>query len=267
MTIFRYKADIIPISIFITFFLCDILAYFFIADIMWLLLYSWITPIPRWFICPWNHHHQHVMTFSYPIFNRLIEIMYGFQTGIVWFAWVLHHNLWHHLNYLDQSKDESAWKSSTGKRYNPIIYTWIISITAYPRAWKVGNKYPQMQMYFLLMCLIQLSLLIALIIHNPLAWVLVFLIPMITGIIITAYTTYHHHSGLEGSDHYSASYNLLDSWYNFLTGNLGYHTAHHIKGGLHWSELPRFHSQIESKIGKQFYKQNHFFYYSSSENI
>ncbi len=133
------------------------------------------------------------------------------------------------MHYLDQSRDESAWKSPEGKIYNPLVYTWIVTMTAYTRAWKVGKNYPKIQKHFLLMCLIQLILLIGLIAYMPIAGSLLFLIPMITGLALTVYTTYHHHSGLDTSDHHQASYNILQGWYNTLTGNLGYHTAHHMK--------------------------------------
>lgn len=60
------------------------------------------------------------------------------------------------------------------------MYTWVVSITAYYRAWKVGKKYPKIQRYFLIMCTIQLLLLIILIAYNPIAGTLIFLVPMIT---------------------------------------------------------------------------------------
>ncbi len=189
--------------------------------------------ITKAFICAWNHHHQHVETFSVPICNRLLEIMYGFQTGIIWYGWVLHHNLWHHVNYQDQTKDESAWKSPTEKKYSSMMYTWVVAITAYYRAWKVWKKYKKIQKYFLYMCVIQLLLLSILILLQPLQGIVLFLIPMITWLIITVYTTYHHHSGLESDDPYQFSYNIISPWYNLITGNLWYHTAHHLKGSLH----------------------------------
>ena len=85
---------------------------------------------------------------------------------------------------------------------------------------------------------------------------------MITGLLITVYTTYHHHSGLESESHYEASYNILQPWYNFLTGNLGYHTAHHMKGSMHWSKLPEFHAEIAVNIDKKYYKKYNIISYS-----
>ena len=71
---------------------------------------------------------------------------------------------------------------------------------------------------------------------------------MITGLTLTAWATYNHHSDLDTKNKFEASRNILDPFYNLMTGNLGYHTAHHIKHGLHWSKLPEFHSSIENQI-------------------
>jgi fatty acid desaturase len=88
---------------------------------------------------------------------------------------------------------------------------------------------------------------------------------MISGIIVTVYTTYHHHSGLDSDDPYRASYNIDAPWYNWLTGNLGYHTAHHLKGSLHWSLLPEFHREIAAKIEPRYYKKYNLLWYSTPE--
>ena len=141
-----------------------------------------------------------------------------------------------------------------------------MGLTAYARAWKVGTKFPQIQKYFIYACIIQCSLLLILIAYRPLAGVLIFLIPMISGIIVTVYTTYHHHSGLDSDDPYRSSYNIDEQWYNWLTGNLGYHTAHHLKGSLHWSLLPEFHREIAAKIEPRYYKKYNLLWYSTPEN-
>jgi hypothetical protein len=45
-----------------------------------------------------------------------------------------------------------------------------------------------------------------------------------------------------------ASNNILHRGYNILTGNLGFHTAHHYRPGVHWSRLPALHDTIAHEI-------------------
>lgn len=252
---FRYKADAIPISLFVSYFIVDLSVYLTINSIIFLLSYLLLSIVIKGFIGAWNHHHQHVLTFSSSWMNRLLEVVYGFQTGIVWYGWVLHHNLGHHTNYMDQSLDESSWRSPDGKIYSIWEYTWIVGITAYYRSWKVGKKYPKIQKYFLAMCSVQLVLLVFLIAYHPLAGTTIFLIPMITGLFLAVYTTYDHHSWLESENPYESSYNIIFPLYNIITRNLGYHTAHHLKGSLHWSHLPEFHTEIAAKIDHKYYRE------------
>ena len=96
--------------------------------------------------------------------------------------------------------------------------------------------------------LLALALVALLVAYRPVAGLLVFILPMLMGLFLTAWATHDHHAGLKTDDDYTASYNNLNPLYNLLTGNLGYHTAHHLKGGLHWSKLPRLHEKIKHKI-------------------
>ena len=50
----------------------------------------------------------------------------------------------------------------------------------------------------------------------------------------------------------------MDRWYNLCTCNLGYHTAHHIQCGRHWSELPQLHEEIKHKIPAHLYREGTF---------
>ncbi len=255
MNFFRYRADIFPITLFFSLFLFDLGLYFLVGNIQFLMIYAVVSIPIKWFIGAWNHHHQHVQTFQIPLLNRILEVIYGFQTGIVWYGWVLHHNLGHHMHYQDQKLDESAWKSSDGKTHSLWMYTWIVGFTAYSRSWKVGKKYPKIQRHFLSMMSVQWFLLVWLLAYHPLAGILIFLLPMITGLFLAVYTTYDHHTGLESESHYESSYNITSPIYNLITGNLGYHTAHHMKGSLHWSKLPEFHREIAEKIDEKYYRR------------
>ena len=76
---------------------------------------------------------------------------------------------------------------------------------------------------------------------------------MAAGYLITCWHTYCHHAGLDTQNPYEASHNILHRSYNILTGNLGYHTAHHVKPKLHWSKLPAFHATIAHRIPDHLY--------------
>jgi fatty acid desaturase len=254
-SIFRYQADILPTVIFLGLFLSDLLVFFFVSSPYLVTLWMILGLAPKACICAWNHHHQHLPIFRSTFLNRLIEVVFGLQTGITTNAWVLHHNLGHHVNYLDQSKDESGWKDSGGKTMGTLRYTLTIAITGYWRAYLVGRKHPKYQRGFLSAGFCMLILLAGLYYFNPINTIILFIIPMVAGLIITSWHTYYHHAGLDTDNHLEASHNIMHRWYNIFTGNLGYHTAHHMKPGLHWSLLPEYHAKIAADIPPQLYKE------------
>jgi fatty acid desaturase len=255
MTLFRHPEDRIPVLIFACVFAVDLLVYF-TASQWWVpLLWMGLMAIPKGWISAWNHHHQHVTMFRHALPNRLLEIVFGFQTGVTSHAWFLHHVVGHHRNYLDQSKDESRWKRLDGTTMGEVEYSLMTALTAYPRAWRVGRDYPQARRIFLAMGLLQVALLGVLFWHNWYNALFVFLLPMCLSLYLVAWATYFHHVGLETAEHSKASYNILHRGYNLMTGNLGYHAAHHAKHGLHWSKLPELHAQMAKDIPSTLYRQ------------
>jgi fatty acid desaturase len=196
-----------------------------------------------------------VPTFKHKFFNRILETVYAFQTGITTNAWVLHHNLGHHVNYLDQTKDESGWKRKDGTTMGELEYTIRLALSGYTTAYKVGKKHPKFQKGFISMGTFVFLLLCLAFYLNWVNALLIFFIPMLIGYVATCWHTYFHHAGLDTDDHFEASYNIMHKWYNILTGNLGYHTAHHYKQAVHWSKLPELHKEIETKIPEELYRE------------
>jgi len=248
MKLLRYKEDRLPVAIILSIFASDLWVYFTVTN-YWVLA-AWISfaLAAKIFIASWNHHHQHVHTFTREVLNRLLEIVYTFHTGITTNVWVLHHNLGHHVNYLDQTKDESGWKRASGKTMGAFEYTVTTGLTGYLRAFRVGRRYPKHLKKCKSMGIVNLILLGCLTWHNPTNALLVFLLPMTLIYFGTCWFTYYHHAGLDTEDPFKASHNITNKFYNLLSGNLGYHTAHHLKQGLHWSKLPELHKSIEHKI-------------------
>ncbi len=250
---FRHPEDRLPVLLTLSLFAVD-LAVFAAVESFWLVLaWSLLSMLPKAGVCAFNHHHQHVTTFQRALPNRLLELVYALQTGVTSQAWVLHHSLGHHLNYLDQSKDESRWARADGSRMGEWEYSFLTSATAYTRAWAVGAKHPRQRRLFLVMGVLTASLTAALVAYRPVQGLLLFVMVPLVMLFGTAMATYAHHSDRDTASHFVACNNILQPFYNVLTGNLGYHTAHHLKPGVHWSKLPALHAEIAAKIPSEAY--------------
>lgn len=245
---FRYKEDRVPVLLLLLIFAVDVAVYRTV-DAWWLLLpYGLLSLLPKAGACAFNHHHQHVSTFTHWLPNRLIEFVYALTTGVTSQAWVLHHSVGHHVNYLDQTKDESRWAREDGSVMGEWEYSFITTATAYTRAWATGAKYPKQRRLFAVMFVLTAALVGGLVWARPLPGLIVFVLTPLIALFGTALATWTHHAGRSTASHFVACNNILQPFYNRLTGNLGYHTAHHYKPGVHWSQLPKLHAEIQHLI-------------------
>jgi fatty acid desaturase len=245
---FRHREDLPRVVLFLAIFLVDLAMYLTIDAWQLLVLYGALSLIPKASACAFNHHHQHLSTFTHWLPNRLLELVYALTTGVWSQAWVLHHSLGHHVNYLDQSKDESRWARPDGARMGEWEYSLITTTTAYSRAWKAGAGFPRQRRLFLGMGLVTLALTAGLAWYRPLPGLILFVAVPLIALFLTAMATWTHHSGRSTASHFVSSNNIVQPFYNRFTGNLGYHTAHHYKPGVHWSKLPALHAEIAAQI-------------------
>jgi fatty acid desaturase len=161
---------------------------------------------------------------------------------------VLHHSVGHHVNDLDQTKDESRWARADGSRMGEWEYSFVTTATAYPRAWAAGAKYPRQRRLFAVMFVLTAALVAGLVWLRPVPGLILFVLIPLLALFGTAMATLSHHSGRSTASHFVACNNILQPLYNRLTGNLGVHTAHHYRPGVHWSQLPQLHAEIEHLI-------------------
>jgi len=258
-TILRYKADRRSVSYVLTTFGVHALVFFFAPT--WLAVLC-VVPLAvlSMFVAPINHHHQHLNTFHSAAVNRLYDLALSLQTGIAPYAWVLHHNLGHHRNYLNQrphpQPDESRWTRADGSTMGRVEYTIDLLLHHQLDIFRVGRSYPKFFRPFLLMKIPLWTILGLALYFNPTNAILCILLPGYITLAHTAWSTYEHHAGKHPTDHLDASYNNLNPIYNFLTCNLGYHTAHHKRPGVHWSLLPGIHEDIKDQIPAEMMKTN-----------
>ena len=253
---FRYKEDTFPVLTILTLSIVDFFLYFTVSNLYVLISYFLLMIIPKGLICSWGHHHQHTNVFKKKYLNRILEFFYALHTGATTNVWVLHHNLGHHRFYLDQEKDQSRWKKKDGTTMGYWRYSLEVTLTSYTRAWEVGKKYKDLRKDFLIFGVTTILAVTALTIYNPINSLILFILPMFISLFLTAQATYKHHVGLDTDDKFSASYTDLNKFWNKLTGNLGYHTAHHCYPNVHWSKLPEMHEKIKNKIPDENIRQN-----------
>ena len=253
--VFRYKADRFPVFMIVLLFVLDLFVFFYITNAATVCAWMLLGIFPKSCICSFGHHHQHVLTFRSAFLNRLFEIVLGFQTGITSHAWFLHHVVGHHRHYLNQVLDESRWKRKDGSAMGPVMYSIVVAATGYYRAYIAGSNFRKHRTIFVTTLAIQLSILGLFFLYSWQNALILFVIPMGISFYFTAWHTYYHHAGLETENPMEASYNITHKWYNKLTCNLGYHTAHHVKCGIHWSKLPEFHDKIKDEIPDHLYRQ------------
>ena len=248
LKILKYEADRVPVMLFFAFTTVDFIVYFTVDQFLIIALY-FLSMVPvKALIGAWNHHHQHVAMFHAKPLNRLLELVFALHTGVSTNAWTLHHVHGHHKNYLDQEKDEARWRDRSGEPIAYIPFALVTSATAYTRAYKVGRDHPRLQRAFVGYGLLTLLLIVALVAFKPVNGLFLFVLAPVISLVITVAATHDHHSDLDTDDHMEASHNNLGRWYNIFTGNLGYHTAHHYRQGVHWSNLPILHQQLKDKI-------------------
>jgi len=77
---------------------------------------------------------------------------------------------------------------------------------------------------------------------------LFFFVPQQVALFSIQVVNYLQHIETDAYSDWNHSRNFVSKTLNVLLFNNGYHTVHHLKPGLHWSELPRFHAQHAGKI-------------------
>lgn len=247
-TFYRYRADRLPSAIVLGIFAVQMATFFFV-DSLWVVAGIMLTLLA----CSAmpgsiSHNHHHVPTFRQSWLNRPYEVLLFLETGVLPFAWTLHHNLGHHKDYLDQEKDPANWRLPDGRVMSRVRYDVVGALRIYPEIFRIGRDFPELFRRFRLWSTIALAVLAVFLLLDPAKALLLFVAPIPVMYLGLMDNTYLQHSDLDTGSELTASRNTTSRLYNFISGNLGYHTAHHMKPYVHWSRLPDLHVRLESRI-------------------
>lgn len=248
MRLYRYREDIAPSLVVLAVFAIQLCTFFFV-DSLWVVA-GVMLGLLAFSAMPGSisHNHHHVSTFTRPLLNRGYEIILFLETGVPPYAWTLHHNLGHHKDYLDQEKDPANWRMADGSVMSRVRYDVVGALRIYPEIWRIGRAYPELFRRFKLWSSISLAVLGVFMLIDPLKALVLFVAPMPIMYLGLLDNTYMQHSDLDTRSELTASRNTVSKLYNFISWNLGYHTAHHIKPYVHWSRLPELYAELEPQI-------------------
>jgi beta-carotene hydroxylase len=199
------------------------------------------------------HNHNHVPMWKSSFLNHVMDnwitIFYGFPA----FAWTPTHNKNHHkFNNREGDYTITYRFSESNNIFTLLSYP---SISSYFQQSPVmnhlrglyKNKPRKFALAILQYATLGLFIAITMILdwRKPLPYVVV---PQQAALFVIMIFNYIQHVHADEESDYNHSRNFTSGFTNFMLFNNGYHTAHHNKASIHWSQLPQAHARIAAQI-------------------
>lgn len=251
--IFRYPIDIISVLV--------VLGTLSLQLIALVLHWPWYAVIPILLMLRQvslvEHNHAHLTIFPTRFANILLGWLCHLSSGVPLDTYRLHHVVGHHRynNRFDSSgRDWSSIFGFRGARFpdqpvNKAYYVASFPFIAHAETLLWFLRAPTSKLargFFISMALVS-GASVFLISLNAAGFVTFFLLPWAVLLFGMGYNNYDHHIGCNMTDKYASANNFLNFYYTVLSFNEGYHVAHHINPGLHWSQLPDYHEVVERR--------------------
>lgn len=200
-----------------------------------------------------SHNHNHLRMWKSRKLNALTDYWLTLFYGFPAFAWIPTHNMNHHK--FNNREGDYTITYRVSEKMN------LLTLFSYPA---VSSYYQQKPIKDYLKTLYRKNrrrfwhsvaqyLLLGLFIGGALLldWkkaLLYIVLPQQIGLTTVLLFNYLQHVHADEESEYSHSRNITGFWLNALLFNNGYHTAHHMSPGTHWSKTPELHAKIEHKI-------------------
>ena len=210
------------------------------------------------------HLHIHRPFSRVRALNLLFDLSLSAVSGMTASNWRIQHLYGHHRGIDRPYRGERAWHMETYSVLRAVSFsvmtlpeTFYAPIAESFRKGVLANITSPIS-YRWAFCeqMLQIAFVAALLAWQPRV-TLTYLLPWYAVThFIARYVDYLNHYGCdESSDNpYLRANNSLSWWFNFSTHNFGYHTAHHIRPGAHWTELPAIHKTLADKVPAQHLK-------------
>lgn len=200
-----------------------------------------------------THNHQHLPMWTNKWLNRFTDNWLTVFYGLPVFVWIPTHNVNHHV-YIN--KEEDYTKTYRYSEKNNLVtmlsypsisgYFQQLAIVKFFKALRKKDKtkfYTYCFQIFTLVTWVGVSLIVDW--RKALYFVV---IPQQVSLFTVLIFNYFQHVHTDEETEFNNSRNFTGFLLNFVLLNNGYHTAHHVNAGWHWSLLPQKHKELEPKI-------------------
>lgn len=211
------------------------------------------------------HNHNHVPMWRSRWLNILtdywITLFYGFPA----FAWIPTHNQNHH-HFINKEEDYTkTWRYS--ERNNLATLLSYPSISSYHQQKPIRAYLRDMRRHRPTAYWLSIGQYMALVIfviaamlvdwHKALLFIVV---PQQFGLFVVLVFNYLQHVHADEESEWNHSRNFVGKWFNLLYFNNGFHTVHHQKPAMHWSQTPEAHAKIAHHIEPSLNESNVIWY-------
>ncbi|WGS47596.1 fatty acid desaturase (plasmid) [Burkholderia sp. JSH-S8] len=244
----RYGEDWVPLTLVLATSGAQWFCYLQVHAIGPMIVCAILLLLPQIAVSTIVHNQSHLGMFKSRALNRFVELLMFLQTGMYTTKFALHHNRGHHLHYRNPRLDPSTWVKTNGAAMSRPAYIAHYFFTYNYHVIRIGLSHPRLLVQCALQAALSYIVLAALIYANPVSAAIFFIAPILLVWLNFIHLTYDDHIDLFSDDHYAASHTKANRLMNLVFFNNGYHLAHHLRPGLHWTRLPEFHRQIEHRI-------------------
>ena len=203
--------------------------------------------------CNVKHNHMHCRTFHAAILNALFNHWLGFCTGTTATEIVSEHNERHH-GHINEEID-FVRSSLVRFRSQVLNVLFFFPIALFRLKWSKPSdlvrwrKNRRVYRQIIAERIVLYGGVTALLVADWKATLLYIFVPWLNGQWWLFTFNLFQHQDMDADSPYDNSRNVVSFWFNWFYLNIGYHSAHHLRPGVHWSLLSEVHRrEIEPHI-------------------
>ena len=201
-----------------------------------------------------NHNHMHNRVFRQRRFNMAFNLALSLARGHTATGIVVPHHFNHHIEASSPADWIKPQLAGTGLGWLRLVrFVVAASINMMIRRTKPGVptlparmlNSQRMERLFLI-AVVSIALL-----HDWRIWLLFNVAPWLLGLSMLVAVNLLQHDDCLPDSLFGESRNFTGQIGNWLCFNNGYHTIHHLRPSLHWSELPRAHAALAGQLPRR----------------